>query len=78
MLKARKLSSALSASKAVSDHVRDWWFGTSEDEWVSMAVLSDDSYGMLLLPCPHLSRAKSEMGRSLTISQLRSGEMRTG
>ena len=30
VLKARKLSSAMSASKAVSDHVRDWWFGTQE------------------------------------------------
>jgi malate dehydrogenase len=46
VLKARKLSSALSASKAVNDHVRDWWFGTPQDEWVSMAVMSDGSYGM--------------------------------
>lgn len=30
VLKARKLSSAMSASKAVGDHVRDWWFGTTE------------------------------------------------
>lgn len=46
VLKARKLSSAMSAAKAVGDHVRDWWFGTSEGEWVSMAVMSDGSYGM--------------------------------
>ena len=32
VLKARKLSSAMSASKAVSDHFRDWWFGTAEVE----------------------------------------------
>ncbi|CAI8028636.1 Malate dehydrogenase, cytoplasmic [Geodia barretti] len=46
VLKARKLSSAMSASKAVCDHVRDWWFGAPQDEWVSMAVMSDGSYGM--------------------------------
>ena len=30
MIKARKLSSAMSAAKAICDHVRDWWFGTPE------------------------------------------------
>lgn len=43
VIKARKLSSAMSAAKAACDHMRDWWIGT--DEWVSMAVLSDGSYG---------------------------------
>lgn len=28
VIKARKLSSAMSAAKAISDHMRDWWFGT--------------------------------------------------
>ena len=28
VIKARKLSSAMSAAKAICDHVRDWWFGT--------------------------------------------------
>lgn len=28
VIKARKLSSALSAAKAIGDHMRDWWFGT--------------------------------------------------
>ena len=28
VLAARKLSSALSAAKAIGDHLRDWWFGT--------------------------------------------------
>ncbi|XP_075554734.1 malate dehydrogenase, cytoplasmic-like [Dermacentor variabilis] len=43
--KARKLTSAMSAAKAAADHVRDWWHGTPEGEWVSMAVMSDGSYG---------------------------------
>ena len=28
MIKARKLSSAMSAAKAIVDHMRDWWLGT--------------------------------------------------
>uniref|UniRef100_A0A4W5QPI7 Malate dehydrogenase n=1 Tax=Hucho hucho TaxID=62062 RepID=A0A4W5QPI7_9TELE len=28
VIKARKLSSAMSAAKAICDHMRDWWFGT--------------------------------------------------
>ncbi|KAL7991340.1 hypothetical protein Chor_015596 [Crotalus horridus] len=47
VIKARKLSSAMSAAKAVCDHVRDIWFGTPEDEFVSMGVISDgNSYGV--------------------------------
>ena len=30
VIKARKLSSAMSAAKAICDHMRDWWFGTAE------------------------------------------------
>ncbi|GCB60085.1 malate dehydrogenase, cytoplasmic-like [Scyliorhinus torazame] len=41
VLKARKLSSAMSAAKAISDHLKDIWFGTPEGEWVSMGVISD-------------------------------------
>lgn len=44
IIKARKLSSAMSAASAASDHVRDWILGTGEN-WVSMGVLSDGSYG---------------------------------
>ncbi|XP_053612974.1 malate dehydrogenase, cytoplasmic-like isoform X2 [Plodia interpunctella] len=44
VINARKLSSAMSAAKATSDHMRDWHMG-SDDEWVSMAVMSDGSYG---------------------------------
>lgn len=41
VIKARKLSSAMSAAKAICDHVRDIWFGTPEGEFVSMGVISD-------------------------------------
>jgi len=46
IIKARKLSSAASASKAIIDHMRDWIFGTPEGEIISMAVRSDGSYGI--------------------------------
>ncbi|KAK4801271.1 hypothetical protein SAY86_021758 [Trapa natans] len=46
IIKARKLSSALSAASAVCDHMRDWILGTPEGTWVSMGVCSDGSYGI--------------------------------
>ena len=46
ILAARKLSSAMSAAKAICDHMRNWWFGTTSDDWVSMGVVSDGSYGI--------------------------------
>uniref|UniRef100_A0A8C6XVR9 Malate dehydrogenase n=1 Tax=Naja naja TaxID=35670 RepID=A0A8C6XVR9_NAJNA len=47
VIKARKLSSAMSAAKAICDHVRDIWFGTPEGEFISMGVISDgNSYGV--------------------------------
>jgi len=43
VIKARKLSSAMSAAKAIGDHMRDWWCGTGE-RIVSMGVISDGTY----------------------------------
>eukprot|EP00850_Spirogloea_muscicola_P012217 SM000078S22076 [mRNA] locus=s78:379099:381147:+ [translate_table: standard] len=45
IIKARKLSSALSAASSACDHIRDWVLGTPADTWVSMGVYSDGSYG---------------------------------
>ena len=44
IIKARKLSSALSAASSVCDHVRNWVLGTPAGEFVSMGVISDGSY----------------------------------
>ncbi|XP_065332449.1 malate dehydrogenase, cytoplasmic [Cloeon dipterum] len=44
VIAARKLSSAMSAAKAASDHMKDWWQGSAN--WVSMGVISDGSYGV--------------------------------
>ncbi|OAY49372.1 malate dehydrogenase isoform X2 [Manihot esculenta] len=46
IIKARKLSSALSAASAACDHIRDWVLGTPKGTWVSMGVYSDGSYGI--------------------------------
>src|SRR5690606_30122487 len=46
IIKARGASSAASAASAAIDHVRDWALGTDGEDWVSMAVASDGSYGI--------------------------------
>lgn len=46
VIAARKMSSAMSAAKAASDHMRDWWCGTAPGSFVSMGVYSDGSYGV--------------------------------
>jgi malate dehydrogenase len=46
IIEARGASSAASAANAAIGHVRDWVFGTPGDDWVSMAVPSDGSYGV--------------------------------
>jgi len=46
VIKARGLSSAMSAAKAIGDHAHDWWFGTKEGEFTSMGVISDGSYNI--------------------------------
>ncbi|CAJ1967127.1 unnamed protein product [Sphenostylis stenocarpa] len=46
IIKARKLSSALSAASAACDHIRDWFLGTPQGTWVSMGVYSDGSYNV--------------------------------
>lgn len=45
VIAARKMSSAMSAAKAASDHMRDWFLGTAPGKFVSMGVVSDGSYG---------------------------------
>jgi len=44
VIAARKLSSAMSAAKAASDHMKSWFGSTPADDWVSMGVFSDGSY----------------------------------
>jgi len=46
IIKARGASSAASAASAAIDHMRDWTLGTPADDWVSMAIPADGSYGI--------------------------------
>lgn len=46
VIEARGLSSAASAANAAVSHIRDWVSGTPENDWVSMGIPSDGSYGI--------------------------------
>ena len=46
IIDARGSSSAASAASATVDAARDWLLGSAKDDWVSMAVISDGSYGV--------------------------------
>ena len=61
IIEARGSSSAASAASATVDAARDWLFGSADDDWVSMAVVSDGSYGVpegldLVVPRHHQGR----------------------
>ena len=46
IIDARGASSAASAASATIDAAHDWLLGSHTDDWVSMAVASDGSYGI--------------------------------
>ncbi|MEM7736418.1 MAG: malate dehydrogenase, partial [Deinococcota bacterium] len=46
IINARGASSAASAASAAVDHMRDWYAGTPDGDWVSMGIPSDGSYGI--------------------------------
>jgi malate dehydrogenase len=46
IIEARGASSAASAANAAIDHVRSWILGTPVNDWVSMGIPSDGSYGI--------------------------------
>lgn len=46
VIKARGMSSAMSAAHAIADHMHDWVLGTPSGEYVSMAVISNGEYGV--------------------------------
>lgn len=46
IIDARGASSAASAANGAINHIHDWVMGTPKDDWVSMAVPSDGSYGI--------------------------------
>lgn len=59
IIEARGASSAASAANAAISHVRDWWHGTPEGDWVSVGLASDGSYDVpegLMSSFPCISR----------------------
>lgn len=46
IIAARGASSAASAASAAIDHMHDWALGTADDNWVSMGIPADGSYGI--------------------------------
>ena len=46
IIKARGASSAASAASAAINHMHDWVHGTPADDWVSMGIPADGSYGI--------------------------------
>jgi len=46
IIEARNLSSAASAANAVISHVHDWLLQSHHNDWVTMSVPSDGSYGI--------------------------------
>ena len=72
IIKARGLSSAASAASSAIDHMRDWALGTPGDDWVSMAIPADGSYGIepgiiYSYPC-RCTQGKYEIVQGLNIS----------
>jgi malate dehydrogenase len=46
IIKARGASSAASAASAALDHIHTWVHGTPANDWISMGIPSDGSYGI--------------------------------
>ena len=72
IIAARGASSAASAASAAIDHMRDWALGTAGDNWVSMAIPADGSYGIepgIIYSYPvRCSDGKYEIVQGLSIS----------
>lgn len=81
IIKARGLSSAASAANAAINHMRNWIRGTAEDDWVSMAVLCDGSYGIASgifysFPC-RCSAGSFQIVQGLTVDEFSRERMAT-
>ena len=73
IIAARGASSAASAASAAIDHMRDWALGTVGDNWVSMAIPADGSYGIepgIIYSYPvRCSDGKYEIVQDLSVSE---------
>jgi len=46
ILEIKRAPATVSGAKAISDHLRDWYFGIPQGQMTSMGVASDGSYGV--------------------------------
>eukprot|EP00877_Chromochloris_zofingiensis_P013202 jgi/Chrzof1/8135/UNPLg00180.t1_MDH3[v5.2] len=81
IIKARNLSSAMSAASSACDHIRDWVCGTPPGTWVSMGVYSDGSYDqpaglMYSYPCT-CNDGKWSIVQGLTINPVSAEKLKT-
>jgi malate dehydrogenase len=79
IIKARGASSAASAASSAIDHMRDWTLGTAGDDWVSMAVPADGSYGIpegviYSFPC-RCAKGRYEIVQGLPVSEFSRARM---
>lgn len=79
VIAARKLSSAMSAAKAASDHMKSWFGSTPADDWVSMGVFSDGSYetpeGVMFSFPVTIVEGKWSIVQGLTMSDFAKGKL---
>ena len=79
IIKARGASSAASAAAAAIDCMGDWVRGSRDDDWVSMAVASDGSYGVregVFYSFPVICRnGRYEIVQGLPIDEFSRGRM---
>ncbi len=80
IIKARGAPSAASAANAAIFHMRDWALGSAQNDWVSMGVYSDGSYGIaegLIYSFPCVCRNGDwEIVQGLDISDYSSEKMK--
>ncbi len=74
VIEARGLSSAASAANAAIAHIHDWILGSHHNNWVSMGVPSDGSYGIpegVIYGFPvRCKQGRFQIVQDLTISEL--------
>jgi malate dehydrogenase len=79
IIAARGASSAASAASAAIDHMHDWALGTAADNWVSMAIPADGSYGIepgIVYSYPvRCSSGQYEIVQDLSISEFSRARM---
>jgi len=79
VIKARGSSSAASAASAALDHMRTWFAGTPADDWVSMGIPADGSYGVregIIYSYPVTCRdGRYQIVQGLSIDEFSRGKM---